>query len=210
SVEYTQNAGTDFDYDPEHFVNTYGYLSDDATHRFKASGFLRAPWGTTLGIDYNWRSGAAYSITAGLSAACASNAARVVDTTKACNVGGNLVSTGPGYGTVYIEPRGSRRTDAAQQLDMQLMHEFTFGKVRAGLIGSIFNVFNSETPLSIGGSIGTYAPCGTATNCIDNPLFGISENRPTYQRLAVASTSFGTETSWQRPRRYEVGVRFEF
>ncbi len=219
SVEYTQNAGTDFDYDPYHFVNTYGYLSDDATHRFKASGFLRAPWGTTVGIDYNWRSGAAYSVTAGLAASNLNNALIVKNTALPAGTGAgqrrnaaNIATYGAGYGTVFIEERGSRRTDSLQQLDMQIMHEFTLGKVRLGLIGSIFNVINSETPLTIGGSIGTYAACGTSANCIDNPLYGVpgGENDPDYARLAVASTSFGTETSWQRPRRYEVGVRFEF
>jgi hypothetical protein len=210
SVEYTQNAGADFDYDPEHFVNSYGYLSDDARHRVKASGFVRAPWGTTIGIDSTWRSGASYSVTSGLSTAAANNPCFAINPAAACT-GTNIGHLGPGYGTLFLEPRGSRRVDSLTQLDLQLMHEFTFGRVRAGLIGSIFNVLNTETATGIGGSIGTYAPCGTSTNCIDNPLFGTSaENRPTHQRLAVASTTFGTETSWQRPRRYEVGVRFEF
>jgi hypothetical protein len=211
SVEYTQNAGTDFDYDPEHFINTYGYLSDDARHRFKASGFVRAPWGTTVGVDYNWRSGAAYNLTATLGAAAANNAVLLIDPNGPVS-NANLAHLGPGYGLVFVEERGSRRTDAAHQLDLQLMHEFTFGRVRAGLIGSVFNVLNTETPLTIGGSLGSYTPCTGAAGveCFDNPLFGVAENRPTYRRLANASTSFGTETSWQRPRRYEVGVRFEF
>ena len=189
SVEYTQNAGTDFDFDPEHFINTYGYLSDDATNRIKASGFVRAPFGTTLGIDATWRSGLAYNETATLTA-------------------GNAI----GYGVVFLNPRGSQRTDSLTQLDMQLMHEFTFGRVRAGLIGSIFNVLNTETATSIGGSIGNYANCRTTdTVCFDNPIFGTAaENRPGYERLRLNNTTYGTELSWQRPRRYEVGVRFEF
>ena len=188
SVEYTQNAGVDFDYDPEHFINTYGYLSDDARHRVKASGFVRAPFGTTLGVDATWRSGLAYNHTASLTA-------------------GNAI----GYGTIFLEPRGSRRTDSLSQIDMQLMHEFTFGRVRAGLIGSVFNVLNTETATSIGGSIGNYAACGTAAVCFDNPLFGTAaENRPGFERLRVNNTTYGNELSWQRPRRYEVGVRFEF
>ena len=193
SVEYTQNAGTDFDFDPEHFVNTYGYMSDDARHRVKASGFVRAPFGTTLGIDATWRSGLAYNHTATLTA-------------------GNAI----GYGVVFLEPRGSRRTDSLSQLDMQLMHEFTIGRTRLGLIGSIFNVLNTETATSIGGSIGNYANCRTTgatidTVCFDNPIFGTAaENRAGFERLRLNNTTYGTELSWQRPRRYEVGVRFEF
>jgi len=185
SVEYTQNAGTDFDVAPDHFVNTFGYLSDDARHRFKASGFVRAPFGTTFGVDFSWRSGLAYSVTA----ANPTNAA--------------------GYGVLFIEERGSRRTDSLSQLDMQVLHEFNLGRVRAGLVASVFNVLNSETALTKGGSIGNYAACraGTDTVCFDNPLAG-EPGAPAQLRLN--STTFGTELTWQRPRRYEVGIRFEF
>ena len=199
SVEYTQNAGTDFDYDPDHFINTYGYLSDDARHRVKASGFVRAPFGTVVGVDFNWRSGLARNITTALAAGTATG-------TTGCPVCA-------GYGTLFLEPRGSQRTDSLTQLDLQLMHELTFGRVRAALIGSVFNVLNSETPLTIGGSIGTYASCpaGTTARCFDNPLFGtVAESRPEYRQLRLNSSTFDQETSWQRPRRYEVGVRFEF
>ena len=217
SVEYTQNAGTDFDVAPEHFPNTYGYLSDDARHRFKASGFVRAPWGTTIGVDYNWRSGVAYNVTATLAASNLNNPLVLINPNLPAGTAAgqrrnnaNVARFGAGYGLLFVEERGSRRTDSAHQLDLQLMHEFTFGRVRAGLIGSVFNVINTETPLTIGGSLGNYTPCGTSTTCFDNPYFGTIENDPDYRRLAAASTSFGTETSWQRPRRYEVGVRFEF
>jgi hypothetical protein len=163
-------------------------MSDDARHRFKASGFVRAPFGTTFGLDYSYRSGSAYNVTAN-------------------------VPPFSGYGTLFVEPRGSRRTDDLQQLDMQILHEFTFGRVRAGLVASVFNVFNSETATTIGGSIGNYASCraGTDTNCIANPLFASGDDtRPGFEQLRISSTTFGQETAWQRPRRYEVGIRFEF
>ena len=187
SVEYTQNAGTDFDVAPDHFVNTFGYLSDDARHRFKASGFARAPFGTTFGFDYTYRSGLAYNTTAALPPTAQ-------------------------YGALFVEERGSRRLDSLSQLDMQIMHEFTFGRVKAGLVGSVFNLFNSETATSVGTSIGNYASCRTTdTVCFDNPLFGTeAETRPEFERLRLNSTSYGVESVWQRPRRYEVGVRFEF
>jgi hypothetical protein len=188
SVEYTQNAGSDFDIFPDHFLNRYGYMSDDARHRVKASGFVRAPWGTTLGIDANWRSGVAYTPTTS-------------------NPPNSL------YGTLFLLPRGSFRTDSLTQLDMQLMHEFTFGKVRLGVIGSVFNVINTETATGRGSTVGNYATCAAGSavtpiadahtgQCVANPLGG--------NPISVTSATFNTETAWQRPRRYEVGVRFEF
>jgi len=194
SVEYTQNAGSDFDIDPDHFINRFGYMSDDARHRVKASGFVRAPFGTVLGVDYSWRSGAAYTITASLPPFA-------------------------GYGALFLEPRGSRRTPNLQQLDLQLSHGLTFGRVRAELIGSIFNALSTETPTSFGTSIGNYANCRTSgatidAVCIANPLWGKGEDRVpatgSFERLRVSSTTFGQELAWQQPRRYEVGVRFEF
>ena len=212
SVEYTQNAGADFDYDPEHFVNTYGYMSDDARHRFKASGFVRAPFGTTFGVDYNWRSGLAYNTTATIGTANANNPILLIDPTKPVSAS-NVAHVGPGYGTLFVLPRGDERIDSLHQFDLQIMHEFTLGRTRLGLIGSIFNVINTETATSVSGSLGNYSPCiASSAACFDNPLWNVAENRPGYERLGVAPgvTTFEQETAWQRPRRYEVGVRFEF
>jgi len=188
SVEYTQNAGADFDVAPDHVINRFGFLSDDARHRIKASGFARAPFGTTFGFDFNYRTGLPRNVTA------------------------NLPPTAQ-YGTLFVEPRGSRRTPDLTQLDLQVQHEINVGRVRMGLIGAIFNVLNSETALTFGNSIGNYANCrpGTDAVCIDNPLAAIGyDTRPGFERLRVSSTSFDQELTWQRPRRYEVGVRFEF
>ena len=211
SIEYTQNAGTDFDVAPEHHINRFGYLSDDARHRYKASGFIRAPWGTTFGVDYLYRSGLPVNATATITSSCNGNPRVVLDQAVPCGGPATRTHLGPGYGQLFLEPRGSDRTDDLQQLDMQVLHEFNFGKVRAGLVASVFNVLNSETALTIGSSIGNYGPClATSRFCVDNPAFGTVENRTSHQRLGSNSTTFGQETTWQRPRRYEVGVRFEF
>ena len=152
----------------------------------KASGFLRAPFGTTFGFDYNYNSGLAYSVTA--------------------NRPPNF-----GYGTLSVEPRGSRRLDDVHRMDLQVQHEFVLGRVRMGLIASVLNLFNSETAIERGTSIGNYASCrATDPVCIDNPLFGSGEDRVGFERLRVSSATFDQPISWQRPWRYEVGVRFEF
>ena len=196
SVEYTQNAGIDFDVYPAHYINRMGALSDDARHRFKASGFVRAPFGTTFGLDGFWESGVPDNVTANL----------------------GVLGAPAGYGTLFVAPRGTRRLDAQHRLDFQAMHEFTFGRVRMGLIGTVYNLLGSDLVTDLGSNIGGYAACDGGTvkdvedarlgDCVANPLFGIDQDAPA--ALAVTSSSFGEALDTQRPRRYEIGIRFEF
>jgi outer membrane receptor protein involved in Fe transport len=213
SVEYTQNAGSDFDVAPAHFVNRYGFLSDDSRHRLKASGFVRAPFGTTFGLDGYYQTGLPrnYTMTLGNPNA----------------VAGPVYSGSPVgfYGTVFLEPRGSERHDDLYRLDFQALHEFTFGRVRMGLIGTVYNILGTDIITSRGGSIGSYTACpagtpvvdlsdatpsvgGVPTSCVANPLAGVVPG--VTSAVAVSSTSINTELDSQRPRRYEVGLRFEF
>jgi hypothetical protein len=184
SVGYTQNAGADFDVFPDHFVNRFGYLSDDARHRIKASGFVRAPFGTTFGVDYSWDSGTPYTVTASAPPA--------------------------GYGTLYVEPRGSRRLPDFHQLDLQIQHPLNFGRVKAGLIAAVYNVFDTEIATDVDSSIGDYTECSAVngTDCLANPLSGVTADAA--PGIQVVRNTFGESTSFQRPRRYEVGIRFEF
>ena len=196
SVEYTQNQGADFDVYPAHYINRMGALSDDARHRIKASGFVRAPFGTTFGLDGFWESGVPDNVTANL---------------------GVLGAPG-GYGTLFVAPRGERRLDSLHRLDFQAMHEFNLGRVRLGLIGTVYNLLGSDIVTDLGSNIGGYAACtGGAIkdvedarqgDCVANPLAGIDPDAPA--ALAVSSSSFGEALDSQRPRRYEVGIRFEF
>lgn len=205
SVEYTQNAGADFDVYPAHYVNRLGALSDDARHRVKASGFIRAPFGTTFGLDGFWESGSPDDVTADL----------------------GVLGAPAGYGTLFLLPRGTRRLESLHRVDFQAIHEFDLGKVNIGLIGTVHNLFGSDAVTNLGSSIGGYSPCidgGVARgevvdavdaregDCVANPLWGVEhgESRPEYRNLYVSSSSFGLPVDGQRPRRYEVGLRFEF
>lgn len=161
SVEYTQNQASDFDVFPDHFVNRFGYLSDDARHRVTASGFAKLPLGFVFGTNVYWDSGVPYNVT----------------TTDAPNAG---------YGVVYLEPRGSRRLPHFSQWDAQLQKDFALGPVRASVIGSVFNILDTEIATARDGSVG------------DGTL-----DAPTNPRFNLA-------TRWQRPRNYEVGFRLEF
>lgn len=161
SLEYTQNGGADFDLFPDHFVNRYGYLSDDARHRLKIDGFYRFPWEITFGTHFYWDSGVPYNVT-----------------TAAPNAG---------YGVQYLEPRGSRRLPHFYQWDAQIQKDFTVGPVRLGVIASIYNVLDTEIAIARDGNVGTSLDPGDP----DNP-------------------TFNQNTAFQRPRRYEFGLRLEF
>jgi outer membrane receptor for ferrienterochelin and colicin len=183
STESTQNANTSFDrYDSsgaglDHFTNTYGFLSDDAKDRLKFNGFARLPWNMVLGGSWYWDSGLAYSVS----------------------------RTGPVVGgTLFLEPRGSRRLPHYNQVDMQLQKDFQFGQVKFGLIGSVFNVLNSELPTGINGNAGTLARWETGN---PSKLYVDPNQVSGLNRL---SATFGQYTTFQRPRRFEAGVRFEF
>jgi outer membrane receptor for ferrienterochelin and colicin len=183
STESTQNQNGAFDrYDTsgaglDQFTNTYGYLSDDAADRLKVNGFARLPWNIVLGGSFYMDSGLAYTVT---------RTAPVVG------------------GTLNLEPRGSRRLPHYHQTDLQLQKDFQFGQVKFGLIGSVFNVFNSELPTAINGNAGTLArfETGNPSKLYIDPNQQTGPNR--------LSATFGQYTTFQRPRRYEAGVRFEF
>lgn len=194
SVEYTQNAGVDFDQYEYHSLNAFGYLSDDARHRVKLAGFATAPFGTTFGVDYIYRSELPDNITIASSAAS------------------------PFYGTVFAIPRGSRRTPSLQQLDMQVMHEFNIGPARFALLGVVYNVLGSETVTDLGSNVGAYSECDSVTaeassagpgDCIANPLFGVEPGAASGV-LVSGSSVLNQAIAWQTPRRYEIGIRFEF
>jgi hypothetical protein len=154
NVEYTQNVGTDFDVFPVHFVNRYGYLSDDRRHRLKVNGYVDLPRNFTLGVDGSWASPAAFSKT----------------------------EPAAPYGTLFLEPRGSRRGTDYYALDLELRKGFEAGRARAALIATVFNVLDHE---------GETERCGLASGCGE----GIA---------------YGSPTGHQLPRRWELGLRLEF
>lgn len=207
SVEYTQNAGADFDVAPAHFVNRYGYLSDDARHRFKASGFVRAPFGTTFGLDGYYETGSPDDVTMALGSANADP-----------DSGAYAGNPSAFYGSVFVLPRGQRRLDDLYRLDFQAMHELSLGRVRMGLIGTVYNILGTDITTDLGSNIGTYSACSGGPvrrvedarvgDCVANPLAGIVEGAPA--AVNVTSTVFNQPLGGQRPRRYEVGLRFEF
>lgn len=161
NVEYTQSAGADFDYFPDHFANTYGYLTDDARNRFKLNGYFLLPLDFSIGFNGTWQSGFAYNR----------------ETTPDHS----------GYGTEYLEPRGSQRGPSLWQLDLQFAKAFAIGPVRASLIAAVLNVTDRE---------GVNEVCENDGGC--------------GHRDDGSDIEWGDATDWQNPRRYEAGFRLEF
>jgi len=147
-----QYAGTDFDFFPVNFVNRYGFLDDDARHRVKVqAGYLFPVIETNLSVVYNYRTGLAYSVS----------------------------HTSPtGFGAQFDVPRGTDRTAIRQQLDLQLEKQFRVGPVNLSLIGSVFNINNSEQPV-------TYFTSSDSPATVRTPL--------TYQRPRNYEVGFRAE-----------------
>jgi hypothetical protein len=200
STESTQNQAVAFDYYPIFFNNTYGYLSDDARNRVKLNGYFRMPLDFTLGVSSYWDDGLPWSVT---------------QTSSTASATGYTYPAGYSGNTVFLEPRGSRRLPHFTQTDLQLQKDFRIGTMKFGLIGSVFNVFNKETPISIVGNAGSRAIVdpntgqlfiGTGTVTLANGTV-VPYQQGGVNRLA---NNFAQYSTFQRPRRYEAGVRFEF
>jgi Carboxypeptidase regulatory-like domain/TonB dependent receptor-like, beta-barrel/TonB-dependent Receptor Plug Domain len=183
SIEYTQNAGADFDVFPVNFTNRYGYLSDDARHRVKVDGYLKVPGQIIVGANWYWDSGTPYNVTVSCSSTTTNATLRAicpVYPAGTVNSAGQDLSKTIETGTFFAEQRGSRRLSHFKQLDLEVRKNFTLANQTFSIIGSVFNVMNKETVIGRNGN------------------------------LVAAGNAFTTSTSWQRPRRYEIGARYEF
>jgi hypothetical protein len=153
------NQSEDFDFYPDNYVNRFGYLPGDARGRVKFDGFVRLPARFLVATHVYWDSGTPYTVTV------------------------------PSHvsGSVFLEPRGSRRLPHYSQWDLQIQKDLPFGPLRLSLIGTVYNVLDTENPIARAGNVGA---AGTPEHPT-NPKFNL-------------------DTAWQHPRHYEVGVRIEF
>ena len=105
-------------------MNAYGYLDDDARHRFKIyAGYAVPVTDTLVSINYSYRSGLPYATT----------------------------HADPSFGTVFDVPRGSYRGAVLNVFDLQLeqpVHLPFARNVTVSAIGSVFNILDSEQPLT--------------------------------------------------------------
>jgi hypothetical protein len=85
------------------------------------------------------------------------------------------------YGFRYAEPRGSGEGSSAYRTDLQASWALVLRNTRFQIIGTVYNVFGTE--------YGT-TTCTSVSGC--------------------GSYETGETTEWATPRRYEIGLRFEF
>src|SRR6202521_2479271 len=116
SIEDTQNAGTDFDFYPNLFVNRYGYLSDDRRHRVRLDGYARLPHGFSIAIQSDYSSPFPYS---------------------------KVAPTAP-YDVIYLASRGSFRGTSTYNINLEVRKGFPIGPVRTELIATVLNLLGSE------------------------------------------------------------------
>jgi hypothetical protein len=155
SVE--SGRGGDFDYYPHHFVNRYGFLADHSRHTVKLNGYALLPYDLSLSVGGWWRSEFRW--------------------TPLEPVGAPVFE-----GVLFLEPRGQGRANSLYNLDLQLMKGFQIGSTRLRLIGTVYNVLDTELATGV---------CERATGC-------------------GGGFEMGDAIAWQQPRRYELGLRVEF
>jgi hypothetical protein len=85
-------------------------------------------------------------------------------------------------GASYVDDRGARDGNDNYNLDLQLAKGFDSGRFRTELIGSVYNVLDTEKPVAV---------CQFTVGC-------------------QSGASLGQPTLWQLPRRFEVGLRLKF
>jgi len=153
------NQSEDFDFYPDNYVNRFGYLPGDARSRVKLDGFVRLPARFLLATHVYWDSGTPYTVTVPSDVA----------------------------GSIFLEPRGSRRLPHYSQWDLQIQKDLQLGPLRLSLIGTVYNVLDTENPIARAGNVG-------ASGTPEHPT----------------NPQFNYDTAWQHPRHYEVGFRIEF
>jgi hypothetical protein len=148
--------------DPNHFINQQGAATFDPTHSVKLDGTYRVPWlgGFNVSSIYRYTTGLAWG-------------RRV--TIRGLDQGSELIR---------VEPRGSQRTAAINNLDFRVEKTFPVGGAshQAGVYLDIFNVNNQ-------GAIDS----GSSTGIID-----------------TSSATFTNANRWISPRTARLGLRLTF
>jgi hypothetical protein len=147
---------------PNRAINNDAAVVFDYTHHFKAEGTYRLPvWGGfNISGVYRYITGAAWGRRA------------------------TITDLDQGSESVRIEPRGTRRVDALNNVDLRVEKTFVFGQQSrtAGLFVDVFNVNNQGIPDS-------------------------TSERPI---IDTSGDTFGNPRRWIDPRLVRVGVRFTF
>jgi hypothetical protein len=194
-----------WDYYPTHWVNQYGRQGDHRRHRVKVNGFLRLPWDLDLGVDGFWSSEGHQTVWASCSsfAAALSNPNAVEQMNQLgidpeqfryCYDGAGHFSGNLG---LELRPRGDLRTKSTWQVNVQLSKAFRIRKVELEGILAVYNLFDRELDDTFNSQAFLQA-----TDDEGNAVFDDNGN--------AMYVPVGAPTGYREPRRYELGLRFEF
>jgi hypothetical protein len=216
----SEYAFGDADYFPVDFYNRYGLM--DNQDRVRLSGYLQLPASWTVAVDGFWSSpervGAVTSCAATegawdyRSTSDQLTALGVDETiTDYCvTPDGRLLDGELSY--LFLQQWGSREGHSSWQLDLQVAKGFQLGDLHLQAIFSVYNLFNTEAVTGV-----NYQALRNEVDDNDNPI-RYQDNDPTlpyYHEYYGADGSpvlvpLGEPTNYQRPRRYEIGLRIEF
>ena len=146
--------------DPNHAINAEGDAEFDYTNQVKLEGTYRVPFlgGFNVSSVYRYITGLAWSRTA------------------------TIRTLAQGSESVRIEPRGSRRTDPVNNVDLRFEKTFPLGSSarQAGVYLDIFNVNNQ----------------------------GVIDNSSRSGVIEASGSTFGNPNVWVLPRLLRLGFRF--
>jgi hypothetical protein len=207
------------DYFPMHFHNRMG--RHDRPQQLKLNGYFLLPARFTIGVDGFWAAPAYDSVL--------STCPRYLDapdhrstTDQLARIGadpawadycwtpdGHTFSDDHG---IFLRPRGSHTSSSLWQMDVQLSKAFRVGRTDLSAILTVYNLFGTELATSFNQSA-----LVQQTDDDGNPLFYQDDDpsAPYYDPYYGADDSpvlipIGAPISYQHPRSYEIGLRFEF
>jgi hypothetical protein len=216
----------DGDYFPVNFYNNYGYLSDQRDHRVKLNGYFVLPYRFTIGYDAFWSSPGHQTITSTCSAFTAAPGRRsTADQMAALGIDPATMAycttpDGFNFGANYTlnhTPRGALETKSVWQFDLQVTKGFKLGAMEVEGILTVYNLFGQEWDNAFNST--AFRQASEPDPDTGFPIALVYQDDdpslPYYDEYYGADSSpvlvgIGQPTSYWDPRRYEIGVRFEF
>ncbi len=219
---YAYGAG---DYFPVNFYNHYGNLTDHRDHRLKLNGFFTLPKRWTIGYDGFWSSPGNTTIQSSCGAFTNAPGKRsTADQMTSLGIDPATMAycstvDGFAFGTNYDilhTPRGSVETKGIWQLDVQVSKGFRIGSTELEGILTIYNIFGTEYDRTFNSTAFRQKTEDDEAGFPEGLVYQDDDpNAPYYDEYYGADSSpvlwdIGEPTAYWDPRRYEIGIRFEF
>jgi outer membrane receptor protein involved in Fe transport len=165
------NISSAYDF-PQHILiqNRYGWLPQDVRHNLKVQGSYRFDWGLVVGAALWWHSGRPLS--------------------KAMN----YPLSGPGYGTIFVAPRGGDRLPSHWQVDLHAEYRIPVWKTQLALFADLFNATNRQA----------------ATDAYPWYYQRPSTLEDVYTGNLSRDPNWGKPTALQAPRFLRLGLKWSF